>query len=179
MSTSTATRLPRPAQLLRALADKYTSSQAHAQLRPAADREVHNGAELSVDILTGGTNKHLLALAGSDAQSTNHKAQAGNAEASPSSPDVSVSVGGASESQPVHDEAPIEDAADQQAMQHGSGALETDTSVGTDSGKELRRQLGQRFNASQINTDSMNFQASSGQLSPDPSTAQAEITPGT
>ncbi|KAL0045347.1 hypothetical protein WJX82_004386 [Trebouxia sp. C0006] len=99
VSTSTATRLPRPAQLLRALADKYTSSQAHAQLRPAADREVHNGAELSVDILT-------------------------------------------------------------------------------DSGKELRRQLGQRFNASQINTDSMNFQASSGQLSPDPSTAQAEITPG-
>jgi len=179
VSTSTATRLPRPAQLLRALADKYTSSQAHAQLRPAADREVHNGAELSVDILTGGTNKHLLALAGNDAQSTNHKAQAGNAEASPSSPDVSVSVGGASESQPVHDEAPIEDAADQQAMQHGSGALETDTSVGTDSGKELRRQLGQRFNASQINTDSMNFQASSGQLSPGPSTAQAEITPGT
>jgi len=118
-------------------------------------------------------------LAGNDAQTTKHKAQAVNAEASPSSPDVSVSVGGASESQPVHNEAPIEDAADQQAMQHGSGALETDTSVGTDSGRELRRQLGQRFNASQINTDSMNFQASSGQVSPDPSTAQAEITPGT
>jgi len=179
VSTSTATRVPQPAQLLRAFADKYIFSQAHTQLRPAADRELHNGAELSVDTLTGGTNKHLLALEIDDARTTTHRAQAVNAEASPSSPDVSVSVGGASESQPVHDEAPIEDAADQQAMQHGSGALETDTSVGTDSGRELHRQLGQRFNASQINTGSINFQASSGQVSPDPSAVQAEITPGT
>ncbi len=176
VSTSTATRVPETAQLLRAFAAKYIFSQAHTQLRPAADRELHDGAELSVDTLTGGTSKHLLAL---DAQTTDHQAQAANAEASPSSPDVSLSVGGASESQPVHDEAPIEDAADQQAMQHGSGALESDTSVSTDSGRELHRQLGQRFNASQINTGSINFQESSGQDSPDPSAVQAEITPGT
>lgn len=177
-TTSTGTRVPETAQLLRAFADKFIFSQAHSLLRPAADSELHNEAELSVDTLTGGTSKHLLALEVGDAQTTNHRAQVGDAEASPSSPDVSVSVGGASESQLVHDEAPIEDAADQQAMQHGSGALETDTSVGTDPGRELHRQLGQRFNASQINTGSINFQASSGQVSPDPSAVQAEITPG-
>ncbi|KAL0028249.1 hypothetical protein WJX79_004244 [Trebouxia sp. C0005] len=173
VSTSTATQVPEPAQLLRAFADKYIFSQTRTQLRTAAYRESPHGTELSDDTLTGGSNKHLLAVEVDDAQTTNHKAQAVDAEASPFSPDVLVSVGGASESQPVHDEAPIEDAADQQAMQHGSGALETDTSVGTDPGRDLRRQLGQRFNASQINTGS-----SSGELSPDPSAVQAEITPG-
>ena len=70
--------------------------------------------------------------------------------------------------QPVHNEAPIEDAAHQQAMQHGLGGLESATVPG----RELRRQLGQRFNAPQVVTGSDHPQA------PDLPIAQAEITPG-
>lgn len=58
------------------------------------------------------------------------------------------------------------DAADQQAMQHGAGALGTS--------RELHRQLGQRFDRPFADRGSAQNKATAGQKSAD----QSEITPG-
>lgn len=68
------------------------------------------------------------------------------------------------------DEAPVEDASHQQAMQHGAGA--------TDPGRELQRQLGQRFDRSSADQEEAKA-AAAGQISPQAPELQAEITPGT
>lgn len=120
----------------------------------------------------------MLAIQGTTQQLADQALSLGDVGGtSPASPNVALSIDShaASEVQSVRDEAPIEDAADQQAMQHGSGALES----GTDSGRELHGQLGRRFNESLASIASANADAAAGKASVDPSTVQAEITPGT
>ena len=83
-----------------------------------------------------------------------------------------VPLGGNSKSHTLasRDEAPVEDASHQQAMQHGTGA--------TDAGRELQRQLGQRFDKSPTDQGAAKEAAAAGQISPQAPELQAEITPG-
>lgn len=67
---------------------------------------------------------------------------------------------------PTQDVYSIDDAADQQALQHGAGALGTN--------REFHRQLGQRFDKSAADHGSAQNVATSGQIPPE----QSEITPG-
>ena len=71
---------------------------------------------------------------------------------------------------PDREEAPVQDASAQQAMQHGAG--------GTDAGRGLQRQLGQRFDRSSVDQLAAREEAAAGQLSPQAPDLQAEITPG-
>ena len=67
---------------------------------------------------------------------------------------------------PTQDVVSVEDAAHQQAMQHGAGAL--------GSSRELHRQLGQRFDKSAADRESAQNASTARQTSPE----QSEITPG-
>lgn len=67
---------------------------------------------------------------------------------------------------PTQDVVSVEDAAHQQAMQHGAGAL--------GSSRELHRQPGQRFDKSAADRESAQNASTARQTSPE----QSEITPG-
>lgn len=132
----------------------------------------HTGRVLQVTSQTERAGRHILAIQRTEHQITNQDLSVTGADTNPTSPDLPLSAGKdiTSKAQSVQDEAPIEDAAHQQAMQHGSGAL--------DSGRELHRQLGQRFNASQADTAVANAQIAEGKTNADVPAVQAEITPG-
>ena len=94
---------------------------------------------------------------------------------------LSDSTNAKAETQPVHDDAPVEDAAHQLAMQHGSGALESGSSgldSNRDNTRELHRQLGQRFNASKVEAEVAERKAGDVTSPSDTDNLKAEITPG-
>lgn len=150
------------------------------QNEPRSAHKQPVSAELRSDVTDTGVRRHLLAVATIDTQTAVQTSDQLNDDSSPASSDVTASLttDGALNTQPVRDDTAIKDAAGQQAMQHGSGALESGSAADTPPGRELHRQLGQRFNASQIRTGSETAQSLDGKASADGPIVQAEITPG-
>ena len=101
------------------------------------------------------------------------------ADTDPSAPNVTQATSGITKSskQPVHDDAPVQDAAHQMAMQHGSGALDN-ASGELDSSRGLQRQLGQRFNETTVQKAVADQEKGKLQSPADANALKPEITPG-
>lgn len=138
---------------------EFSSLPCHINIiRPAAQQN----PSLSQYIFNSG--RHLL--------KATDDASEHDTDLSSTAPDIKSSHASNSKVPNAQDKPPqvvdiVADAADQQAMQHGSGALGTTS-------RELQRQLGQRFDRPSADHGSAQKVATAGQRSSD----QPEITPG-
>lgn len=135
---------------------ELSSLPCHINLdKPAAQQDISSSQ------YTFNTSRHLLTA-------TDHASEHATDLSSTTAPDIKpshVSNSNVQDKPPQHVDL-VADAADQQALQHGTGALGTS--------RELHRQLGQRFDRPSADRGSAQNMATAGQKSSD----QPEITPG-
>ena len=117
------------------------------------------------------TGRNLLAAQQAPQHTSEHDTDTANAEHDSSAPNITSPQDNNSNVHALatHHIAAVADAADQQAMQHGAGAINN---------RGLQRQLGQRFERSSGDQGSAQDAPTAGQMSPEALKLQSEITPG-
>lgn len=130
-------------------------------VKPVSQQEVSSSEYAS------NTSRQLLAVEQAPDRTSEHDTATINTDVTSTAPHIELSPASDSKVQdtPTQDVVSVEDAAHQQAMQHGAGAQGT---------RELNRQLGQRFDRSAADHVSAQNEATAGQIPPE----QSEITPG-